>query len=72
MTELGLYLTRRSVNRSDVARKTGINKTRLSDLSNNPKTYLRVKELYLIALAIEVNPCEMLNYICKEINLPKR
>ena len=65
-------MTRRSVNRSDVARKTGINKTRISDLSNNPKTNLRVKELYLIALAIEVDPCEMLNDICKEINLPKR
>ena len=48
MTELGLYLSRRSVNRSDVARKTGISTTRLSDLSNNTRTKLRASELYKI------------------------
>ncbi|QCX39876.1 helix-turn-helix transcriptional regulator [Aureibaculum algae] len=71
MTELGLYLSRRSVNRSDVARKTGISTTRLSDLSNNPRTRLRVTELYKIALAIEANPCEIFSVICKDIKLPK-
>lgn len=69
MTELGLYLSRKSVNRSDVARKTGISKTRLSELSNNPKTKLRVDELYLVALAIDVDPCEVLNEVCKDVKL---
>jgi putative transcriptional regulator len=69
MTELGLYLAKKSVNRSDVARKTGISKTRLSELSNNEKTKLRVDELYLIALAIDVEPCEVLNEVCKKIVL---
>ncbi|MHB1108641.1 MAG: helix-turn-helix domain-containing protein [Lutibacter sp.] len=69
MNELGLYLSKRSINRSDVSRKTGINTTRLNELSNNPKTKLRVTELYKIALAIEVNPCEMLKEICKGIKL---
>lgn len=69
MTELGLYLARKSVNRSDVARKTGISKTRLSELSNNTSTKLRVDELYLIALAIDVDPCEVLNTICRELRL---
>jgi putative transcriptional regulator len=69
MTELGLYLAKKSVNRSDVARKTGISKTRLSELSNNNKTKLRVDELYLIALAIDVEPCEVLNEVCKNIVL---
>ena len=72
MTELGLYFTKRSINRSDVARKTGINKTRMSDLSNNPRTKLRVKELYLIALAIEADPCELFKEICKDYKLPKQ
>tara|TARA_R110002111_G_scaffold109548_2_gene168450 strand:- start:234 stop:449 length:216 start_codon:yes stop_codon:yes gene_type:complete len=71
MTELGLYLSRRSVNRSDVARKTGISTTRLSDLSNNTRTKLRASELYKIALAIEANPCEIFIEICKDIKLPK-
>jgi len=69
MTELGLYLSRKSVNRSDVARKTGISKTRLSELSNNESTKLRADELYLIALAIDVDPCEVLNEVCKELKL---
>jgi len=69
MTELGLYLAKKSVNRSDVARKTGISKTRLSELSNNKKTKLRADELYLIALAIDVEPCEILNEVCKSLEL---
>ncbi|PKQ44464.1 helix-turn-helix domain-containing protein [Confluentibacter flavum] len=71
MTELGLFLSRRSINRSDVSRKTGINTTRLNELSNNTKTKLRVNELYKIALAIEVNPCDMLKEVCKDIKLNK-
>ena len=69
MTELGLFLSRKSVNRSDVARKTGISKTRLSELANNTSTKLRVDELYLIALAIDVDPCEVMKEICKELRL---
>ena len=68
MTELGLFLSKRSVNRSDVARKTGISKTRLSELANNPSTKLRVDELYLIALAIGVDPCEVLKEVCKDLH----
>lgn len=69
MTDLGLYLSRKSVNRSDVSRKTGISKTRLSELANNEKTKLRADELYLIALAIDVEPCEVLNEVCKNLKL---
>lgn len=69
MTELGLFLAKKSVNRSDVARKTGISKTRLSELSNNKKTKLRADELYLIALAIDADPCEILSEICKHLVL---
>ena len=71
MTELGLYLSRKSVNRSDVARKTGLSKTRLSELSNNKKTKLKVDELYLIALALDVDPSEVIKEICKDLKLVK-
>ena len=70
MTELGSYLSKKSVNRSDVSRKTGISKTRLSELSNNSNTKLRVDELYLIALAIDVEPSDLLHEICKDLKLP--
>ncbi|MEM6722003.1 MAG: helix-turn-helix transcriptional regulator [Bacteroidota bacterium] len=69
MTKLGLFLSKKSVNRSDVARKTGISKTRLSELANNQKTKLRADELYLIALAIDVDPCDIFKEICKELKL---
>ncbi len=72
MTDLGLYLSRKSVNRSDVSRKTGISKTRLSELSNNKRTKLRAKELYLIALAIDVTPCEIFEEVCKELKLVEK
>lgn len=71
MTELGLYFAKKSVNRSDVSRKSGISKTRLSELANNTNTQLRVKELYLIALAIDVDPNELLNEVCKGLKLPE-
>jgi len=71
MTDLGLYLAKKSVNRSDVSRKTGISKTRLSELANNTKTKLRVDELYLIALAIDVDPCDVLHVVCKGLVLIK-
>jgi transcriptional regulator with XRE-family HTH domain len=69
MTELGLFLSRKSVNRSDVSRKTGISKTRLSELTNNGSTKLRADELYLIALAIDVDPCEVMKEVCKDLQL---
>lgn len=71
MTELGLYFAKKSINRSDVSRKTGISKTRLSELSNNETTQLKVKELYLIALAIDEDPSDLLKEVCKDLKLPK-
>lgn len=69
MTELGLYLSKRSINRSEVSRRTGISKTRLSELTNTASTKLRADELYLIALAINVDPCEVLKEVCGHLNL---
>ena len=69
MTGLGLFLSRKSVNQSDVTIKTGVNKKRLSELANNEGTKCRVDELCLIAMVIEVNPCDVLKEICKELEL---
>lgn len=71
MTELGLYLAKRSVNKAEIARRTGISKSRLTQLTNNLSTKLTVEELYLIALSIEADPSELLMAICKDIKLPK-
>jgi DNA-binding Xre family transcriptional regulator len=72
LTKLGLYLAKRSVNKADVARRIGLSAFRLSQLSLNPKSQLRVDELYLIALAIEAEPPELLFAVCEEISLPTK
>ncbi|NOQ76141.1 MAG: helix-turn-helix domain-containing protein [Crocinitomix sp.] len=69
MTSLGLYLTKKSINKAEVARRTGISKSRLSQLSSNETTKLRADELYLIALAIDVDPCEVLKEVCEDLKL---
>jgi DNA-binding Xre family transcriptional regulator len=71
MTKLGEYLARKSVNRAAISRKTKIHTTRLNELSNNDNARLRADELYLIALAIEVNPAELLEYVCGHLSLEK-
>lgn len=71
MTPLGLFLTKKSVNRAMVSRRTGISQARLSQLSSNESTKLRVDELYLIALAIDVGPSELLHEVCKGVKLPE-
>lgn len=69
MTSLGLYLAKKSINKSEVSRKTGISKPRLSELTLNESAHLRAKELYMIALAIDVDPCEVLKEIYGEVKL---
>jgi putative transcriptional regulator len=69
MTKLGKYLAKRSVNKSEVSRRTGIGKVRMSELTLNDKTKLRADELYLIALAIHADPCEILQEVCGHLKL---
>lgn len=69
MTKLGEYLAKRSINKSEVSRKTGISKPRLGELTLNESAHLRAKELYLIALAIAVDPCELLKDIYSDVKL---
>ncbi|MBC8987756.1 helix-turn-helix domain-containing protein [Pedobacter sp. N36a] len=69
MTKLGEYLAKRSVNKSQVAKRTGLTKARMNELTLTDTAKLRAEELYLIALAINVSPCEMLNKICEGVTL---
>ncbi|TXJ28702.1 MAG: XRE family transcriptional regulator [Chitinophagaceae bacterium] len=71
MTKLGLYLAQKSVNKSEVARKTGLSKARISELSLNPATRLQAEELYKIALAIDVNPSELLEALYGDLKLDR-
>lgn len=71
MTKLGLFLAKKSASKAEIARKTGISKSRISELTLNNSTKLRADELYLIALSIDVNPSELLEFICGYLKLNK-
>lgn len=64
LTKLGEYLNKRAVNKSQISRRTGISKQRLSELTINLTTKLQADELYQIAVAIEADPCVLLEFIC--------
>ncbi len=71
MTKLGLYLAQKSVNKSEVARKTGLSKARMNELTLNEKSHLRAEEMYLIALAIDVKPGDLLEALYGGMELKK-
>jgi len=71
MTKLGEYLSNKSVNKATVARKTGLSKQRMGELTLNSDAKLRAQEVHLIALAIGVNPNELFEYVCAGIQLPE-
>lgn len=72
MTKLGDYLAQKSVNKSEVARKTGLSRARMNELTLNETSHLRAEELYRIALAIDVNPCELLETLYKNVRLESK
>lgn len=69
MTRIGEYLAKKTINRAGISRKTGISTARLSELSNKESARLTAGELYLIALAIDVNPGELLEFVCGHLEL---
>jgi putative transcriptional regulator len=69
MTEIGKFLNKKSVNKAEISRRTGISTSRLSELSLNESTRFTVDELYLIALAIDISPATVLEEVCKHLEL---
>lgn len=69
MTKLGLYLAQKSVNKSEVARKTGLSRARMNELTLHERSHLRAEELYLIALAIDVKPSDLLETLYGNLRL---
>ncbi|WP_288373892.1 helix-turn-helix transcriptional regulator [uncultured Algoriphagus sp.] len=67
MTRLGEVFQRKSINKAEVARKTGLSDSRIGQLTNNPSTKLTAAELYLIAKAIDEDPCKLLEYVCQDL-----
>lgn len=71
MTAFGKYLTDKSINKAQVSRRTGIGKSRLSNLSTKEDANLKAEELYLISKAIDTDPNEVLEKIYGHLKLNK-
>ena len=69
LTKLGKYLILKSVNKAEIYRKTNIKESRLSLLSNDPSTKLLAEELYLIALALDVEPGNIAKAVYMDLKL---
>ena len=69
LTKLGEYFEKKSINKASVARKTGLSKNRLTAITTSETARLTADELYLIAIAIEVNAGELLDYVCGHLTL---
>jgi len=69
MTNLGLYLAKKTVNKAEVSRRPGISKSRLTQLTSNKSTRLKADELYLIALAIDVDPGNVFKELYSDLKL---
>lgn len=62
-------MDKKSVNKAEISRRTGISTSRLSELSLKKSTRLTAEELYLIALAIDAKPSIVLEEVCKNLKL---
>jgi DNA-binding Xre family transcriptional regulator len=69
LTKLGVYFEKKSINKASIARKTGLGKNRLTAITTRETARITAEELYLIALAIEVKPGELLEYVCGDSKL---
>ncbi len=69
LTDFGLFLAQRSINKSQVSAKTGISKTRMTRLTTKANSFLRASELFLVAKAIDVDPCDMLKSLYRNLEL---
>ena len=72
MTDLGLFLSKKTVNKAEVSRRTGISKSRLTQLTSKESAQLRADELYLIALAIDADPGEVFKRLYSKLNLKSK
>lgn len=69
MTEFGEYLARRSVSKAQLARRTGLTVSRINDLTLKANARPMGFEIYLVALAIEADPWDMLKSLYGHLKL---
>ena len=69
LTRLGLYLSKKPLSQAKLSRRTGISKDRISKLHVDIKSKPSIEEIYLIALALEVQYSEIVEFLCDGLKL---
>lgn len=67
MTKLGKYFELKCIKQADISRKTGLSTSRINQLALNETAVLKASELYIIALAMDVKPCDMLEALYSDL-----
>jgi len=71
MTKLGLFLAQRMTNRSELARKAGIERNRLSNICDRDSARITGEEVHLLALALNMEPNELHQILFDHVKLPE-
>jgi DNA-binding Xre family transcriptional regulator len=69
LTKLGKIFARKSVNQASISRRTGITKQKLTYLSTQSTDRILASEVYLIALAIDMDPGGLLDQLCNHLQV---
>ena len=67
MTKFGHFLNEKSLSRTLIAQKSGLTKQRISELAIKESSKMRADELYMIALAISMEPGDLLEALYSEL-----
>lgn len=71
MTKFGQFLQDRYFNHTDLAKKTGITKYRMYNLRTKEKAEIKIDELYKVCLVLKIDPKELLEILCVDVQLPE-
>jgi DNA-binding Xre family transcriptional regulator len=69
MTKLGEFLEKRAISKAEIARRIGVSKQRMTDITTDPNVSLRAEEVWLIAKAVQVEPAVLLEFICGHLDV---
>ena len=71
-TSFGRYLDNKAINQAALSRVTGIRPNRISEFASKDCLKMRADEIYIVAKAINEDPCRLLEYICKDVRSRKQ
>lgn len=69
LTKLGRIFANKSVNQASISRRTGISKQKLTTLATQSTDRILAIEIYLIALAIDEEPGDLLDLLCNHLQI---